>query len=340
MNRSLWVDYAKAIGIILVVYGHVTRGIYNAGININETIYNLADSIVYTFHMPLFFFLSGLFFYNSFQKKGAKKLIFSKVDTIVYPYLIWSIIQGLLEVSLTSYTNGNDGYSNILSLLWLPRAQFWFLYSLFIIFVITSLAFNKLNIKCVTALFIGTSALYLIQTHLLQVFQVNSVANNLVFFVFGILITRHSDSKFLNSNKLFPAMLALFIISQYVFHVQFSLTYADKSLLTLIIALISILLVVAASKSLETRFNDKIKWLLFIGSSSMAIFLMHIIAASGVRIILHKILGIESASLHIIIGCITGVCLPLIAVIVINKLKIPFVFSMPISKFFNKHTAN
>ncbi|MBC7755034.1 MAG: acyltransferase family protein [Bdellovibrio sp.] len=62
--RTLWVDYAKALGIMLVVYGHVTRGLYNAQIPMNENLFKLIDSIIYSFHMPLFFFLSGLFFYT------------------------------------------------------------------------------------------------------------------------------------------------------------------------------------------------------------------------------------------------------------------------------------
>ena len=65
-NRSHWVDYAKAIGIVLVVYGHVLKGLHSAGIKMPEAFYELSYSIVYTFHMPLFFFLSGLFFYSSF----------------------------------------------------------------------------------------------------------------------------------------------------------------------------------------------------------------------------------------------------------------------------------
>ena len=56
-NREVWIDYAKAIGIILVVYGHVARGLYSAGIDIPYELYVLIDSIVYSFHMPLFFFL-------------------------------------------------------------------------------------------------------------------------------------------------------------------------------------------------------------------------------------------------------------------------------------------
>ncbi len=31
-NRNEWVDYVKGFGIVLVVYGHISRGLYNSGI--------------------------------------------------------------------------------------------------------------------------------------------------------------------------------------------------------------------------------------------------------------------------------------------------------------------
>jgi fucose 4-O-acetylase-like acetyltransferase len=55
-SRINWVDYAKAIGILLVVYGHVARGIKNSGIKIPTDLYEVADSVIYSFHMPLFLF--------------------------------------------------------------------------------------------------------------------------------------------------------------------------------------------------------------------------------------------------------------------------------------------
>lgn len=54
-TRTEWVDYAKAIGIILVVFGHVNRGIYDAGFGLPESIHSVVDSVIYSFHMPLFF---------------------------------------------------------------------------------------------------------------------------------------------------------------------------------------------------------------------------------------------------------------------------------------------
>ena len=48
VKRIIWVDYAKAIGILLVVWGHMLQsctGEISVGIH----------SIIYGFHMPLFF---------------------------------------------------------------------------------------------------------------------------------------------------------------------------------------------------------------------------------------------------------------------------------------------
>lgn len=54
-KRFDWVDYAKGIGIVLVVYGHIARGLYNSGI--------IPDSKVYFFWMHSFIhFICPCFF--------------------------------------------------------------------------------------------------------------------------------------------------------------------------------------------------------------------------------------------------------------------------------------
>lgn len=55
-KRIEWIDIAKAIGIVLVVYGHVILGMHDAGLWGGSLNYNLQHSFVYTTHMPLFFF--------------------------------------------------------------------------------------------------------------------------------------------------------------------------------------------------------------------------------------------------------------------------------------------
>ncbi len=77
MNKRIeWIDAAKAIGIILVILGHS----YDC----------YARGYLYGFHMPLFFFLSGLTF-----KLGEDKRRFfgKKAKGILIPYGIYGIIR-------------------------------------------------------------------------------------------------------------------------------------------------------------------------------------------------------------------------------------------------------
>ncbi len=132
-NRIYWVDYVKGIAIILVVYAHVTFGLNRAGI-MDDSLFKAPFMMIAVNTMPWFFFLSGLFFYDSLIKRGPLRLIANRLDTIIYPYIIWSIIQGLIEIAFSRWTNNQfESLSAVLSLLWQPRAQLWFLYVLFFI---------------------------------------------------------------------------------------------------------------------------------------------------------------------------------------------------------------
>jgi hypothetical protein len=64
----------------------------------------------------------------------------------------------------------------------------------------------------------------------------------------------------------------------------------------------------------------------------MAIYLMHIMAGSGARIVIGKLFGIELIAVHIVCGVLIGVLVPLFSLKLINKLKVPYLFSAPISK--------
>ena len=57
--RKDWVDIARGIGIILVVYGHALRGHFP--LPHRPSWASSQDAIIYSFHMPLFFVLAGLF---------------------------------------------------------------------------------------------------------------------------------------------------------------------------------------------------------------------------------------------------------------------------------------
>ncbi|BCL73202.1 acyltransferase/acetyltransferase [Vibrio nigripulchritudo] len=330
-NRTNWVDHAKGIGIILVVYGHVARGLQNAGIEMSPTHFSLIDSVIYSFHMPLFFFLSGLFFYQSFEKRGSKRLIFSKIDTIFYPYILWSILQGGIEAVLSNYTNGNVTFSEVFALLWEPRAQFWFLYALFLVFVVSAFIYSFVARSLTAILFVGTALNYVFNTLLPDVQLLNYLYQNLVYFFFGIAFSVYSRESVFTRPQFLLISFVTFVALQAGYHGILGMNYSQRGLLSLILAISSIVFVVSLSMVLEKR---SLRWLSYIGSASMGIYLMHILAGSGVRVVLTKVLGIQSFSVHLIVGCVVAIVAPLIALKITEMIKLRFVFSAPISKWF------
>ena len=58
-TRVEWLDAARGIGIALVVFGHVLRGLFGAQIAA-DPYWKIIDYTIYTFHMPLFFLLAGV----------------------------------------------------------------------------------------------------------------------------------------------------------------------------------------------------------------------------------------------------------------------------------------
>lgn len=117
-----WIDVAKGIGIFLILFGHVSYELKTRYIH----------TIIYTFHIPAFFVLSGLVFSI---KPGAKFLSFvkNKVFRIAIPLIIFvtmglivalSIKRPINAVSLVRYFFYFDG-----TYFW--NMPCWFFFSLF-----------------------------------------------------------------------------------------------------------------------------------------------------------------------------------------------------------------
>src|SRR5690606_2404320 len=70
-------------------------------------------------------------------------------------------------------------------------------------------------------------------------------------------------------------------------------------------------------------------WLLFIGASSMTIYLMHILAGSGVRVILSSFMGIDSIPVHLVVGTLIGLGAPLVAQVIIQRYNLHFLLTPP-----------
>ena len=325
LERDKWVDYAKGIGIILVVYGHVARGVANAGIKQDKTLYILIDSIVYSFHMPLFFFLSGLFFISSLKKRGPYLFFENKVSTLFYPYVVWSVLQGGTELILSNYTNGNITIVEVASLLWAPRAQFWFLYALFLVSLVGIVIYWQLPNKYYELILLCSAFIYMGQKFFLFIPLIGFVVHNFVFVALGITFFQKRKLFETYHSYLLPVSLVLFVAAQWYFHIKLGLFYTSQEhWLTLLLAIFSILFIISLSLFLS-RFE--LTWLAFMGSSSLGIYVMHVLAGSGFRIILQKFFGIEDILTHLIGGTLISLLVPL-AIIYIFGTRIQILFKL------------
>ena len=315
-----WVNYAKGIGIVLVVYGHVARGVFNAGMTEDDKLFKLVDAVIYSFHMPLFFFLSGLFFVGSLCKRGGKGLVGSKLGTIVYPYILWSLIQGGLSYSLQGITNFKTTVTDVLSLLWLPHDQFWFLYALFVVFVFYTLAYSLF--QNILVLFVLSLFLYIFKGDLRVSWSVANAAINFgVYFCAGMLFSHYKANDFKVNYFWVLATVVVFALSQYCFHSQFY----TGDVVKLMMALIGIGMVVVISKLLGERFNI----LRQLGRSSLEIYLVHVIFGSGFRIIVQYLFNVEDSAFHLIFGTLVGVFVSFVFTEAVKRTRLNFLFNMP-----------
>ena len=88
-KRLAWLDIAKAFTIFLVVLGHTLRG-------------SICQRIVYSFHVPTFFFLSGM----TCRGDHFSKRIKSDFIRIMIPYYCFGIISILVFYFLGTFVAG------------------------------------------------------------------------------------------------------------------------------------------------------------------------------------------------------------------------------------------
>lgn len=83
-GRLEWIDVLKCIGMLLVVIGHVS----------NEGTPDSLRYYIYSFHMPLFFIISGMTFYLQCQKRtfDFAGLVKNKAKGLVWPYFVLSFL--------------------------------------------------------------------------------------------------------------------------------------------------------------------------------------------------------------------------------------------------------
>ncbi|MEI6127358.1 MAG: acyltransferase [Pseudomonadota bacterium] len=151
----------------------------------------LLHSYIYSFHMPLLFFVSGMF-YGFSSPKTYRDLLCGKIKRLLIPYIVFSILAFAGKIFFNPLVNEKIGFGlgGILSAVLFRGGFFWFLYVLFLIFLISPLfvrCAEKTNKMLILLLLIVISLLwkFIIPSAYASLFCFSNVFYFMVFFNIG-----------------------------------------------------------------------------------------------------------------------------------------------------------
>lgn len=281
------IDVARSIGIFLVIVGHsfpdasLQCGIQN---EIWRTIYHM----IYSFHMPLFFFLSG--FVAGKYSKNVDECWYrtvKKFKRLMVPYFCWGIVYIPFRILLNRFASAEFSVTRLWRILIgeNPYSGLWFLYALFCISLIyiwivksDKILDYLLAISCVMLIY-GKYNLICEPIEWIFIY--------LFFYLLGCYIHIH----YINIVKILKKKSNL-ILSGSLFVFLFYLNYTHKIyfsvIVSIIITLLGILTVFIASEYLSTNtFLEKL------GNYGMDIFILSGPILVVLRILLYKIAGLN-----------------------------------------------
>ena len=325
-NRYVWINRVKLLACILVVLGHYLSGLILSGIIKNTYFLQWFGKTIYYFHVPLFFICSGYLYQNRSKVtnfKEWKNNVKKKAISLGVPYIFFSSVTLLMKIIFSSDVN-NEAPDFLNTILFNPIAPYWYLYVLFFIFCTTKTIENKKNAK----FYLGFSVILKLIQCLLSRYSVYSyipyfirgIINSGIWFVFGMYISiKFSNEELkLGAEKKFKYFLILFIASVYFSVLMYKFDISEE-LLEFIVGMMFCISIIGIIISLSKYKESKIEQVMC--KYTMPIFLMHTIFASCVRIVLIKI-NINYASIHIFLGLVSSIILPMIVAKICSKSNI------------------
>ena len=309
-KKITWINTLKAIGIVLVVIGH------------NDTIFT---EYIYSFHMPLFFLLSGITYNGekwsgnpgAFVKRKAKGLLKPYFFYAFILYLIWiplSLLQGkeiTIEILLRNlfgifYSQGGHKYMD-----W--GIPIWFLTCLFLVSIIYYYI-NKYNRKSIIIILVITAILGKLSSYLpvRLPWSLDSALTGIVFYGIGNLFKEKIISYKPNKKTIAIAIVLIILgitFSELNGRVDVYGNNFNNIIFYYISSLSSIIVLIFIAKILP--YNNIIE---FLGINTLPILVFHIRAIQMIKFIDIKILKLNINYNSILFG---GIIIPIIQISII-----------------------
>ncbi|MGN0550916.1 MAG: acyltransferase family protein [Acutalibacteraceae bacterium] len=218
-GRIIWIDQLRAIAMLFVILGH-------------SSIDKNAVDYFYSFHMPLFFIISGIT-HRPGKYESLKQIVIDKAKRLLVPYVVLNIIT--FPIWFCSWKILDDAKSTLFDLLkglfyvnsnvyQTPSPATWFLVSLFFAEIVLYLLerISKNNSAVLTCLVMITGLAGYVEglnTKLQHVLHLDDALTAVVFIYIGYIFYQNKDKilKLLSNKALYVILIVGFIALGYYF---------------------------------------------------------------------------------------------------------------------------
>jgi glucans biosynthesis protein C len=312
LNKSVYVESLRGLAIILVVLGHII------GVNTVEGM-RVADDSIFRYiyfsleyiRMPLFTVISGWVYASKPVIPGEKKsFIKGKLQRLLLPMIVVSALLYLMRMVIPG-TNTTPELSRMAYILVFPYDVFWFLYSLFLIFLFIAVLDSQPWFKTSTGWAATLVCLFLLQflvreylTAIPNYFGVKGAFYLFPFFMVGVGIYRFRQ--IILTDHIAGILLLIFfagIVFQQLTWFGYFPIQEKNTLLGMSVGISAALLLF--------KLKPQNAFLVWIGSYAYSIFLFHVFFTGGTRIVLLKA-GIGNPWVILFAGLVLSILIPIV----------------------------
>ena len=318
--RIEWLDSLKGFAIFLVVVGHVILGYMHTGMFIeHQWSLQFVYDVIYSFHMPLFFIISGFLYKLTWRQKDIRlaKSISNNVLNMVLMYILFSVVFWMFKYIAAEY--GNIQMSDqfiLMDLLYIfisPLAYLWFLYVLIWLFLTVPIFESIIK---PTTVFIIFLCLYFFMPPVHGLLKIiNLIIYGGVYFTLGSVLCMYQDQlRTIICNKL----IGIGFISIVLAVITFPYIEVHNILKFICATSGSVFLSI-----LFFKFKN-IKWVTIwnlCGRYSLGIYILHLYFSGPLRTIF-KHLSIDNIMVCLILSCLISTIVPIFIVKFFDRYKI------------------
>ncbi|MCS6711579.1 acyltransferase [Brachybacterium sp. EF45031] len=312
-----------------MVLSHVLRGLFAAGlVSADGTAWGVLDRALYLVHMPMFALIAGTFIPRSVDSRGLGAFSRNRVETLGYLFLLWTLLQGTVEVLTSPVKNVPTTWGQVADLTH-PVGHLWFLPFILVASLLTAaVAPWRSRARAAGALAVA-AALSLLTWGAVGGIIAIQVLPLLVFVMLGAVIGAARVEAFAGRTPL-PVLaaggLALLVGWVALAVPPSTLIPSEPSIArtvaglaagvagTVVSGLALVMLVGAVSRTIPAVRRA----LAYCGRTSLQIYLPHIIATAGSRVAL-GMAGVTHPWVHLIAGTVVGVAAPLVLWIIARR---------------------